>query len=96
MSKRKVRPAFGTPVDPGTSIRDAAAALGVSKTELSRWTRLAQVPEADFEAILASAMAPPGRRGAMLTAQRIIDLSQGWDRSQVRRAKVCPHCGKAL
>ncbi len=95
MSARKIRPAHGTPVAADMSMRDKAAALGITTAEISRWTRLAQVPTAEFESILQAHQTAP--RGApRLTAQRIIDLSQGCDTSQVRRAKCCPHCGKPL
>lgn len=93
MSRRKIRPAFGTPVSADMSARDLAAALGLSTAEISRWKRLSEVPKEDFEAALASYNP---RKQPRLSAQRIIDLSRGWDRSAVRRAKCCPHCGKSI
>jgi hypothetical protein len=53
MSARKSRPKHGTPISTGMSVRDQAAALGVSKTELGRWKALAAIPEAEFERRLA-------------------------------------------
>ena len=49
MSARKTRPAFGALVEVGMSLRDQAAAIGVSKSELQRWRRLAELPEEEFE-----------------------------------------------
>ncbi len=95
MSARKIRPARGTPVTADMSARDKAAAPGITTAEISRWVRLSQVPAADFEAILKAHQTAP-RGTPPLRAQRIIDLSQGWDTSRVRRAKCCPHCGKSL
>src|SRR5262249_5184140 len=53
MSARKTRPQLNDPITPGMSRRDMAAALGVSTAQISRWVRLAAVPEAEFEAALA-------------------------------------------
>jgi hypothetical protein len=53
MSKRKKRPAFGDLVSPDVSLRDAAAALGISKSELHRFVQLGALEESVFEARLA-------------------------------------------
>ena len=53
MSVRKARPAFGAPVTAGMSLRDIAAALGVSTAQISLWKRLAAIPKREFEERLA-------------------------------------------
>ena len=68
MTARKTRPEHGTQVTPGMSIRDTAAALGISKAELCRWQRLAEVPQADFEAQVAA----HHNEGVRLTASSIV------------------------
>jgi len=93
MSARKQRPEPGARVTPGMSLRDVAAAIGTNKTELSRWVRLASVPTEDFEQIL-EARNRPGIKHGKLTAQKILDLSRGWDKSETKKRRLCPHCGK--
>ena len=55
MSRKKERPVPGTLPAAGMSLRDMAAALGISKSELHRWGQLAALPEEVFEARLAEA-----------------------------------------
>lgn len=94
MSARKPRPARGTPVVEGMSQRDIAAALGVSTGWISRCLRLAAVPKETFEAIVESDA--PFADGKRLSADRIINLSHGWDTSTKPRTRACPHCGKPI
>lgn len=90
MSARKVRPKKGDLVTPEMSMRDIASSLGVSKSWLSRCKQLAAIPEKTFESILEGSK----RTLTLLTAQQLIDLSLGVDRSKQKRQRVCPHCGK--
>ena len=53
MSRRKIRPAQGTPVTAGMSLRDVGSALGTTKSELARWCALAEIPNHVFEQRLA-------------------------------------------
>ena len=53
MSRRKIRPAQGTPVTADMSLRDIASALGTTKSELARWCALAKIPNHVFEQRLA-------------------------------------------
>ena len=62
MTAKKIRPAFGTAIEPGMSRRDQAAALGLSLGELSRWVALAGVPAGEFERRLQAQVA--GIRGS--------------------------------
>jgi hypothetical protein len=54
MSKKKTRPKHGEPIPGNASLRDAAAALGISTTELFEWKKVSELPEDEFEARLAS------------------------------------------
>jgi hypothetical protein len=58
MNAPKVRPRLGTPVTADMSVRDIAAALGVSKTELGRWCDLGRIPEDEFERRIAQEARP--------------------------------------
>ncbi|MFN9775411.1 MAG: hypothetical protein ACK54X_22665 [Burkholderiales bacterium] len=91
MSARKTRPARGTPITAGMSVRDIAAALGWSTAQISRAKQLADIPLETFDAIVDGYQGPEE-----LTVQRIIDLSRGWDTSSTTRERVCPHCGKTI
>ena len=81
MTAKKSRPAFGTPVIDGMSLRDIAAALGMSTSRLCDWKRLAEVPENQFEGCVAA-----GHR----TARTIIENAAGAPvpvRGRVERAQ---------
>jgi len=68
MNAPKVRPRLGTPVTADMSVRDIAAALGVSKTELGRWCDLGRIPEDEFERRIAQERA----LGGSITASAIL------------------------
>lgn len=53
-TKRKIRPAHGTPVTAEMSQRDIAAALGVSTAEMHRWKKLADIPAVEFQRRLSA------------------------------------------
>lgn len=75
------------------SLRDAAAALGVSKSELHRWQKLAAIPEADFDALLVE------NRGhkSMRTARGLLDQYKSTNKLSPRRDRdICPCCGRPL
>lgn len=94
MSAKKPRPAKGTPVTEGMSLRDIASALGTSTAFLCQAMRLAEVPREDFEAIVENDdLLSNGQR---MSSQRIVNLSRGLDGSPRRASKRCPHCGKGL
>jgi len=95
MSARKTRPARGTLVTPDMSLRDIAAALGVSTSWLSLCKRLAAVPRETFEEIVEGSHGHDPKT-PRLTAERVINLSRGWDTSVRRPKRCCPHCGKPL
>lgn len=66
MTLRKGRPELNAPVRDGMSLRDMAAALGVNKTELHRWCKLAELSEDVFESRLAECL--HGKRHASAKA----------------------------
>lgn len=69
MSARKERPAFGTPVVAGMSIRDISAALGSSTAELSRWMSLAAIEKTEFERRLSVATRAQRTAAAILAME---------------------------
>ena len=84
MTARKMRPRVGDDVVPGMSVRDMAAALGVSKAEVCRWKKLADISEDDFDGRLAKLRGSP--RGC--TTGAILSLEQPVPaRGRVERAK---------
>lgn len=83
MSARKVRPEPGAAVGPDMSIRDAAAALGVSRPELCRWRALARIPADEFERRLA-VLRETDRRAT--TSTILAMLAPVPARGQVKRA----------
>ncbi len=97
--KKRQRPHYGdhAALRPGASIRDAAAVLGISKTELAAWCKLAAIPEADFERHLAASLATDPKR---TSARRIMSMHAGNPsraRDNKRRTFICcPHCGEVL
>ena len=54
VTARTTRPAYGTPITASMSVRDIAAALGVSTAELCRWKAMADLGNAEFERRLAA------------------------------------------
>jgi hypothetical protein len=95
MTKRKTRPAAGdyAALERGASLRDAAAVLGVSKTEIGYWSALAAMPETDFERRLTDALASnPARVSARLLVTGA-NNEPSRKRDRVRTFCECPHCG---
>jgi hypothetical protein len=68
------------------SLRDAAAALGMSKSELHRWTQLATLPAAEFERRLSAQTARIGAGGPRVSAQSILADGPVPTRGRVERA----------
>lgn len=69
MSARKDRPAFGTPVVAGMSMRDIGSALGISTGEMCRWMALAKIPKAEFERRLSERDKPSVSAAAILAME---------------------------
>lgn len=53
------------------SLRDTAAALGISKSELHRWKQLADIPEDDFENRMTEVHASGHRLSASAVLQPV-------------------------
>jgi hypothetical protein len=90
---RKVRPELGKPITPDMSLRDIAAALGVSRSEIRRWLWMATLPMEELEGYLAECAARekiPSSRELELMARRQAG------NSALERERRCPHCGGAL
>lgn len=87
MTARKTRPRRGDPITEDMSRRDVSAALGISKSELSRWARLASLPRQVFEERLAEQISgiPRGHR---VTAESLIRGAPVPARGRVDRAKA--------
>ena len=85
MTSKKQRPQKGELRD-GMSLRDAAAALGVSKSELHRWTQLAALPAAEFERRLSDQNARKGAGAPMVSAKSILADGPVPARGRVERA----------
>lgn len=83
MSARKNRPKHGDDVTPDMSQRDMAAALGISKGELWRRQRLAEISNDEFERRLAELKA----RGEVVTAVAVIRGAPAPARGRVERAQ---------
>lgn len=72
MSRRKTRPTHGSAVTADMSLRDTAAALGVSVAELSRWKALATLRADEFERRLRLAQDACIGRGRLVTAEAVL------------------------
>ncbi len=84
MSARKQRPTRGTAVTSEMSMRDKAAALGVSTAELHRWISLSELPEGEFERRLAEARST----GAVKTSTILTMTAPVPARGRVERAQA--------
>ena len=83
MTARKTRPAYGTPVTASMSVRDIAAALGISTAELCRWKAMADLGDAEFERRLAA----HNHEGRRASAASILAMSEPVPaRGRVQRA----------
>lgn len=58
MTARRQRPKAGEPVRPGDSTRDIAAKIGMSRRQQWQAKKIAEIPEADFEAMVESETPP--------------------------------------
>lgn len=85
MSARKARPAKGDQWHPDMSIRDTAAALGVSKSELQRWKDLGAMPAEEFDRRLKEQI--PNSAKHRITAASILRGAPVPSRGRVERAK---------
>ena len=81
---KKVRPSHGAEITAEMSLRDKAAAIGVSRQELSKWMRLAEIPKDEFEA----ALAVPGLSTSKILAR--------YGPGKAPYERRCPHCGGLL
>ncbi len=84
MTARKIRPERGTSITADMSVRDIAAALGMSTAEICRWKQLAAIPDAEFEARLsfhnAAGVLPTSTtmlRGGPVPARGRVERAQG-------------------
>lgn len=94
MSKRKLRPAKGEFRD-AMSIRDWAAALDMSKTELHRAMKLATIPKEEFELLLkVRPNGQPIRSTRALLAEYFGNPSPRGDRFAAPQIGRCPTCGR--
>lgn len=76
--------------------RKAADRLGMSRTQLWRYMKLAEVPEDEFNAVLERNLDTTQKRA---TTSELVRLAQGKSdepQPQGRRLKRCPHCGADL
>jgi hypothetical protein len=83
VSARKNRPKHGDDVTPDMSQRDMAAAIGISKGQLWRCLRLAEIPQDEFERRIAELKA----RGEVVTAMAVIRGAPAPARGRVERAQ---------
>jgi len=88
VSKRKERPALGTPVTPDMSLRDIGAALGLSPRLLWQCKQIASIPQDEFEAALAAPLKP--------TTESLVNLARRRNGSEPRRTERCAHCGQVI
>jgi hypothetical protein len=94
MNKRKPRPAKGE-FRESMSIRDYAAALGMSKTELHRAMKLATIPKEEFERLLTvrpNGRAIPSERAIL--AEYFGNPSPRGDKFTAPKVARCPTCGR--
>jgi hypothetical protein len=84
MTARKTRPQKGALVTPDMSVRDVAAALGVSKSELQRWRALGELPTEVFERRLAEQLQHGDKH--RVTAASILRGERVPPRGRVERA----------
>lgn len=98
MRARKQRPAPGGVLPANPSIRDFAAHLGMSKTEVHRCMDLASIPRDDFERLLSEILAESAATRRITSARQILTKwkpSPSGDRLGAQIA-TCPHCGGLL
>ena len=75
------------------SQRQLARELGVNRTELWRWMLLAEIPEAEFERLLAEFRS----RGAMPSLRALADYARRYRGDWIPEdIEHCPHCGEPI
>jgi hypothetical protein len=94
MNKRKQRPAKGEFLEV-MSIRDWAAALGMTKSEVHRCMKMATIPKDEFERILRECR----ETGVILSTRGFLaeyfwNPSPRGDRFPAPKLWRCPTCGR--
>mgnify|MGYP000845510369 CR=1 FL=1 len=98
MRAKKQRPQRGGVLPSDPSIRDFAAQLGMSKTDIHRWMDLAKIPPYDFERLLSESRDKMSKTGRIFSARTILAAWKPSPRGDRLNQLIvtCPHCGGVL